>query len=227
MPLTLLIVEDDPAISLALVDYFESERYTVLSSFTGEAALEMLDRYHPHLVIADITLPKMDGYDLVRNMRMLPAHRLLPIVLLTARGQVEDRVRGYQLGCDVYISKPFDLSELSAVVRNLLDRSQMQQSELQVRAQSPEPITRQPNPDDLVLTERESQVLDLLCHGLSNRHMGLKLSLSPRTVEKYVSRLLQRTDTSNRADLVRYAMEHELVERRSPTDSDWRSEDSE
>ena len=227
MPLTLLIVEDDPAISLALVDYFESERYTVLASSSGEVALEMLDRYHPHLVIADITLPKMDGYDLVRNMRMLPAHRLLPIVLLTARGQVEDRVRGYQLGCDVYISKPFDLSELSAVVRNLLDRSQMQQSELQVRVQSPELIARQPNPDDLVLTERESQVLDLLCHGLSNRHIGLKLSLSPRTVEKYVSRLLQRTDTSNRADLVRYAMEHDLVERRSPTDSDWRSEDLE
>jgi DNA-binding NarL/FixJ family response regulator len=227
MPLTLLIVEDDPAISLALVDYFESERYTVISSSTGEAALDMLDRYHPHLVIADITLPKMDGYELVRKMRMLPAHRLLPIVLLTARGQVEDRVRGYQLGCDVYISKPFDLLELSAVVRNLLDRSQMQQSELQVRAQPQEPPSRQGGTDDIVLTEREAQVLDLLCHGLSNRHMGLKLSLSPRTVEKYVSRLLQRTDTSNRADLVRYAMEHELVERRSPTDSDWRLEDLE
>lgn len=227
MPLTLLIVEDDPAIALALADYFESERYAVLSSSTGEAALEMLHHYHPHLVIADITLPKMDGYELVRNMRMLPAHRLLPIILLTARGQVEDRVRGYQLGCDVYISKPFDLLELSAVVRNLLDRAQMQQSEWQVRAQPQEPINRQPNPDDLVLTERESQVLDLLCHGLSNRHMGLKLSLSPRTVEKYVSRLLQRTDTSNRADLVRYAMEHELLERRSPTDADWRSEDLE
>jgi DNA-binding NarL/FixJ family response regulator len=227
MPLTLLIVEDDPAISLALVDYFESERYTVLASSTGEVALEMLDRYHPHLVIADITLPKMDGYELVRKMRMLPAHRLLPIILLTARGHIEDRVRGYQLGCDVYISKPFDLLELSAVVRNLLDRSQMQQSELQVRAQPPESIPRQGGTDEIVLTEREAQVLDLLCHGLSNRHMGLKLSLSPRTVEKYVSRLLQRTDTSNRADLVRYAMEHELVERRSPTDSDWRSEDLE
>ena len=226
MPLTLLIVEDDPAISLALADYFESERYAVLSSSTGEAALEMLHHYHPHLVIADITLPKMDGYELVRNMRMLPAHRLLPIILLTARGQVEDRVRGYQLGCDVYISKPFDLLELSAVVRNLLDRSQMQQFELQVRAQ-PQDNARQGSSVDIGLTERESQVLDLLCHGLSNRHMGLKLSLSPRTVEKYVSRLLQKTDTSNRTDLVRYAIEHELVERRSPTNSDWRSEDLE
>jgi DNA-binding NarL/FixJ family response regulator len=228
MSLTLLIVEDDPAIALALVDYFESERYVVISSSTGEDALEMLNRYHPHLVIADITLPKMDGYELVRNMRMLPAHRLLPIILLTARGQVEDRVRGYQLGCDVYISKPFDLSEVSAVVRNLLDRSQMQQLEWQARTQAEAVPVRQPASGDVVaLTERETEVLDLLCHGLSNRHMGLKLRLSPRTVEKYVSRLLQRTDTSNRADLVRYAMEHQLVERRSPRSSDWHLEDLE
>jgi DNA-binding NarL/FixJ family response regulator len=218
MPLTLLIVEDDPAISLALIDHFEAESYGVLSASSGEAALEMLHRYHPHLVIADITLPQMDGYELVRKMRMLPAHRLLPIILLTARGQVEDRVRGYQLGCDVYISKPFDLLELSAVVRNLLDRSQMQQSELRVRAQGELAQTRQSDPDEISLTERENQVLNFLCHGLSNRHIGLKLKLSPRTVEKYVSRLLQRTDSSNRADLVRFAMEHQLVERRSPTD---------
>jgi DNA-binding NarL/FixJ family response regulator len=218
MPLTLLIVEDDPAISLALIDHFESESYGVLSASSGEAALEMLHRYHPHLVIADITLPQMDGYELVRKMRMLPAHRLLPIILLTARGQIEDRVRGYQLGCDVYIAKPFNLLELSAVVRNLLDRSQMQQSELRVRAQGELTQTRQPDPDEISLTERESQVLDFLCHGLSNRHIGLKLKLSPRTVEKYVSRLLQRTDSSNRADLVRFAMEHRLVEGRSPTD---------
>jgi DNA-binding NarL/FixJ family response regulator len=220
MPLTLLIVEDDPAISLALIDYFEAESYGVISSSSGEVALEMLHRYHPHLVIADITLPQMDGYELVRKMRMLPAHRLLPIILLTARGQVEDRVRGYQLGCDVYLSKPFDLLELSAVVRNLLDRAQMQQSELRVRAQAETVQTRQPDPDGITLTEREGQVLDFLCHGLSNRHIGLKLKLSPRTVEKYVSRLLQRTDSSNRAELVCFAMEHRLVERRSSTNSD-------
>jgi DNA-binding NarL/FixJ family response regulator len=226
MPLTLLIIEDDPAISLALITHFEDEGYGVISSSTGETALEMLHRYHPHLMIADVTLPQMDGYALVQKMRILPAYRLLPIILLTARGEVKDRVRGYQLGCDVYISKPFDLLELSAVVRNLLNRSQMQQSEWRLRIQQ-EPASARHNPQDIVLTEREGQVLDLLCRGLSNRHMGLNLNLSPRTVEKYVSRLLQRTHTSNRADLVRYAMEHRLVERRSPNENDWRSEDLE
>jgi DNA-binding NarL/FixJ family response regulator len=181
------------------------------------------------LVLADITLPYMDGYELVRKLRKLPAYRLLPIIFLTARGQVEDRVRGYQLGCDVYVAKPFDLVELTAIVRNLLDRTQMIQSAMQVRSsQASEPESeRKPQSLDLDLPEREVQVLDLLCHGLSNRKIGLELRLSPRTVEKYVSRLLQRTDTSNRADLVRYAMEHHLLEARSPNDGESRSTGSE
>jgi DNA-binding NarL/FixJ family response regulator len=228
MPLTLLVVEDDPAIALALVDHFEAEGYGVVHALTGEDALTLLQRYHPHLVLADITLPHMDGYELVRKLRKLPAYRLLPIIFLTARGQIEDRVRGYQLGCDVYVAKPFDLVELSAIVRNLLDRTQMIQSAMQVRASQGEPEPeRKSQSIDLDLPEREVQVLDLLCHGLSNRKIGLELRLSPRTVEKYVSRLLQKTDTSNRADLVRYAMEHRLLEPRSTNDGESHSTDPE
>jgi DNA-binding NarL/FixJ family response regulator len=216
MPLTLLIVEDDPAIALALNAYFETEGYGVVSATTGEDALDLLPQYHPHLLIADITLPHMDGYDLVRKLRKLPAYRLLPVILLTARGQVADRVRGYQFGCDVYLSKPFDLVELSAVVRNLLDRHQIVQSELQVQAKSEPERERKSAPEGVTLTGREQEVLTLLCRGLSNRHIGQSLMLSPRTVEKYVSRLFQRTQTTNRADLVRYAVERQLVERQIP-----------
>jgi DNA-binding NarL/FixJ family response regulator len=216
MPLTLLIVEDDPAIALALNAYFETEGYGVVSATTGEDALDLLPQYHPHLLIADITLPHMDGYDLVRKLRKLPAYRLLPVILLTARGQVADRVRGYQFGCDVYLSKPFDLVELSAVVRNLLDRHQIVQSELQVQAKSEPERERKSAPEGVTLTGREQEVLTLLCRGLSNRHIGQSLMLSPRTVEKYVSRLFQRTQTTNRADLVRYAVERQLVERQVP-----------
>jgi DNA-binding NarL/FixJ family response regulator len=220
MPLTLLVVEDDPAISLALIDHFEAEGYNVVPSFTGEDALNLVQLHQPHLMIADISLPQMDGYELVRKLRKQPAYRLLPVIFLTARGQVEDRIRGYRLGCDVYIAKPFDLLELSAIVRNLLDRTQLIQSERQTLSTQGEPEEERKFQVsvDLGLTPREGQVLDLLCQGLSNRKIGLHLSLSPRTVEKYVSRLFQRTETSNRADLVRYAMEHHLVEMRSPNE---------
>ena len=217
MPLTLLVVEDDPAISLALVDFFEAEGYVVVTAVTGEEALHLLHEYRPHLLLADITLPIMDGYELVRQVRRLPAYRLLPVIFLTARERVADRIRGYQLGCDVYVAKPFSLSELAAIVRNLLDRSQIVQSELAARvSMAPEVSTDssqkpQPNEPVVVFTERETQVLQWLCHGFSNRQIGLQLRLSPRTIEKYVSRLLQKTETSNRAELVRFAMDHQLI----------------
>jgi DNA-binding NarL/FixJ family response regulator len=115
----------------------------------------------------------------------------------------------------------------------LLDRHQIVQTEWRMRSQddSPDP-ERLAQARDLSLPEREVQVLSLLCQGLSNRQIGLSLSLSPRTVEKYVSRLLQRTETTNRADLVRYAMEHQLVALRSsiaenPREGSWYSDESE
>ena len=209
MPLTLLVVEDDPAIALALVDHFAAEGYCTVAAETAEDALKLIPLHRPHLLLADITLPQMDGYELVRRVRLLPAYRLLPVIFLTARGQVEDRVRGYRLGCDVYIAKPFDFLELTAIVRNLLDRYQILQFELYSRQGSAVLPPAEVNQVDL--SKREAEILTWLCQGQSNRQIGQHLSLSPRTVEKYVSKLLQRTETSNRADLVRYAMAHRLV----------------
>lgn len=219
MPLTLLVVKDDPAISLALIDHFEAEGYGLVAAATAEDAFELLQIHRPHLVIADIALPCMDGYELVRKIRMLPAYRLLPVIFLTARGQVMDRVWGYKLGCDAYVAKPFDLLELTAIVRNLLDRHQIVEAEWRTRSQPDSDLELSATQTQkFELSDRESEVLVFLCQGLSNRQIGLNLNLSPRTVEKYVSRLLQRTETSNRADLVRYTLEHELIDLRPTHD---------
>jgi DNA-binding NarL/FixJ family response regulator len=213
MPLTLLVVEDDPAIALTLSEYFEAVGYGVVHAPTAEKGLGLLEDYRPHLLIADITLPGMNGYDLVRQVRKNPAHRLLPVIFLTARDQARDRIFGYQTGCDVYVAKPFNLEELAAIVRGLLDRVQMmQQTELYAQ-QQPSPEKRELTPDEITpkMTEREGEVLNLLCQGLSNRQIGAQLQLSPRTVEKYVSRLFQKTDTQNRGELIRYALDRKLV----------------
>ncbi|HAA30009.1 MAG TPA: DNA-binding response regulator, partial [Cyanobacteria bacterium UBA8553] len=71
----------------------------------------------------------MDGYDLVRQVRQKPAFRLLPVVFLTERTSTEERIKGYQTGCDLYLPKPFEMMELGAVIRSLIDRSQIIQSE--------------------------------------------------------------------------------------------------
>jgi DNA-binding NarL/FixJ family response regulator len=218
MPLTILIVDDDLGIRLSVSDYLELAGYSVVMSENGQNALAMVSQYQPHLIVTDVTMPQMDGYELIRQVRRQPAFRLLPVIFLTARTNTDERIKGYQLGCDAYLPKPFELNELSAVVRNLLERSQMMESEWRSRLRSVEaddepPIANKSNARlALDLTPREQDVLAELVEGLSNGQIGDRLHLSPRTIEKYVSSLLRKTDTSNRAELVRFAMDHGLVD---------------
>ncbi|NJN85451.1 MAG: response regulator transcription factor [Leptolyngbyaceae cyanobacterium SL_7_1] len=220
MPLTVLVVDDDLGTRLSISDYLELAGYIVITADNGQKALEMVEQHQPHLIVTDITMPRMDGYELVRQVRRQPPFRLLPVIFLTARTNTEERIRGYQTGGDVYLPKPFDLEELGVVIRSLLERSQIIQAEwLRSKAGEAsmelEVSTESPTADfdftEFKLTAREKDVLQLLAAGLSNAQIGDRLHLSPRTVEKYVSSLLRKTNTSNRAELVRFIMDHHLV----------------
>lgn len=233
MPFTILVTDDNMGTRLSVSDYLEMSGYFVIRAENGEEALSLIEQYHPHLLVADINMPKMDGYQLVRHIRSKPAFRLLPVIFLTERNTTEERIMGYQLGCDLYLPKPFEMQELGAVIRSLLERSQIIQAELRISIAEgkPEPVSTEvnqtlPNPhsnvsvrdeialesNTLSLTQREQQVLNLLTQGLSNSQIGQKLHLSPRTIEKYVSSILRKTDTNNRAEVVRVAMENHLVD---------------
>ncbi|MGK7932897.1 MAG: response regulator transcription factor [Microcystaceae cyanobacterium] len=213
MALLILIADDDLGIRIAVKDYLELVGYSVITAQNGEEALSLLDRYHPHLLVSDIKMPKKDGYSLVRHLRQQPEFRLLPVVFLTERDSTEERIEGYKVGCDVYLPKPFEMEELQAVVRNLLERSQMIQSEWRFSEPKSTLSENSKTPPDLpTLTEREIEVLEWLTGGLSNNDIGNKLHLSPRTVEKHVSSLLRKTETNNRAELVRFALKNHLIE---------------
>lgn len=224
MPLTILVVDDDLGTRLSVSDYLELSGYLAVTAADGQKALAMVDQCQPHLIITDVTMPKVDGYEFVRQVRTKPMFRLLPVIFLTAHNTTEDRIKGYRLGCDAYLPKPFELKELGAVVRNLLERSQMIQSEWRQQVQWAEQTPTPERPEkphsvepssvgeEMDLTGREQEVLMLLLDGLSNAQIGDRLYLSPRTVEKYVSNLLRKTETNNRAELVRFAMEHHLAD---------------
>ena len=221
MPLTILVADDDLGTRLAIGDYLEVTGYSVLRAENGQDALTMVEKFQPHLIVTDVTMPRMDGYEFVRQVRQQPAFRLLPVVFLTARTETHERIRGYQLGCDDYLPKPFELQELGAVVRHLLERLQMIEMEWRSRSPLPTAIdsaaTQHTNlaaalaKIEVKLTKREQEVVLLLSDGLSNAQIGDRLHLSPRTVEKYVSSLLDKTDTSNRAELMRFAIDHHWV----------------
>ncbi|NJM22895.1 MAG: response regulator transcription factor [Richelia sp. SL_2_1] len=222
MPFKILVVDDDLGTRLSISDYLELSGYKVMTANDGQEGLMMVNKHHPDLIVTDIIMPQMNGYELVRRVRQKVEFRLLPVILLTARTQTQERILGYQSGCDLYLPKPFELEELAAAINNLLQRSRIIQSEYQLSLQenlkkaerSSETGFSDSETTKLYesLTNREQEVLELLTHGLSNAEIGYSLHLSPRTVEKYVSSLLRKTDTSNRAELVRFAMEHDLVE---------------
>lgn len=224
MPLLILVADDDLGIRLSVSDYLEMSGYLVVDAKDGLEALSLLERYSPHLLITDINMPRLDGYELVKQVRQRPTFRLLPVIFLTERASTEERIKGYQLGCDLYLPKPFEMQELSAMIRNLLERSQVIQSDWRFsREETPKgsiDASHQGEEDREVnsahhlalnFTSREQQVLDLLATGLSNADIGHHIHLSARTVEKYVSSLLRKTETSNRAELVRFALQHHLV----------------
>jgi DNA-binding response OmpR family regulator len=117
----ILVVEDDPAILRGLADNLTFESYEVLTAGDGEAAYRLLREKKPDLLILDLMLPRMSGYELCRKARSEGI--TTPILMLTARGEEADRVLGLDLGADDYMTKPFSVRELLARVRALLRRA--------------------------------------------------------------------------------------------------------
>jgi DNA-binding response OmpR family regulator len=118
---SILIVEDDPAILLGLEDLLAGEGYSVDCARDGRKALEQYGKHKPDLVLLDVMIPELSGYEVCRQIRKSDA--LTPILMLTAKGQEPDKVAGLELGADDYVVKPFGVSELLARIRALLRRS--------------------------------------------------------------------------------------------------------
>lgn len=121
----LLLVEDDAALVLTLTDLLTSKGFQVESVQDGEQALERASDGIYDLIVLDVMLPRKDGFEICQILRRRAVH--IPIIMLTARGQVEDRVSGLKLGADDYLTKPFEPSELLARIGALLRRASLHQ----------------------------------------------------------------------------------------------------
>ncbi len=119
----LLVVEDDPAMLVALRDILEAAGYQVLAAANGRLALDMLEDYTPALILSDISMPVMDGIELFQAVRRLPVGASIPFIFLTARGTREDIFAAKSLGADDYITKPITSQELLSAVQARLQRT--------------------------------------------------------------------------------------------------------
>jgi DNA-binding NarL/FixJ family response regulator len=223
----LLLVDDEPGVRESVQAYLEdNEEFVVKVASNATEAWEMLQKEIPDLIVSDVMMPKVNGYQFLQQIREDPRFQSLPVVLLTARGMTSDRILGHKAGCDAYLAKPFDPDELEAIVKNLLDRSDRSAessggSDLEKVAKDIEQIKEllvnqtnivpTPPPIAIELTPREQSVLDLVAQGFMNKEIARQLSTSVRNVEKYVSRLFSKTGTNSRTELVRFALKHGLT----------------
>lgn len=228
----ILLVDDEPGIREAVQAYLEESGFTIQVAANAEEGWEKLQQFTPDLVVSDVMMPRVDGYQFLAQMRGDDRFKALPVVFLTAKGMTSDRIQGYNAGVDRYLSKPFDPDELVAVVTNLIERKAATMQSVQGGGDAPQlaelarqieeirravmgkpgvGIASKPPPIQIDLTPREKSVLDLVAQGLMNKEIAKKLETSVRNVEKYVSRLFSKTGTNSRTELVRYALEHGLT----------------
>lgn len=132
----LLVADDDPGVRHGVADLLKFSGYQVLTAENGAIAWQILQKHMPDLIIADIAMPEMDGYELYDAVRSDPKWSLVPFIFLTARGEQKDIRYGYSLGADHYVTKPFEPEDLLAVVDARLKRMRIVQTAVESNAES-------------------------------------------------------------------------------------------
>ncbi|MDD6156206.1 MAG: response regulator transcription factor, partial [Lachnospiraceae bacterium] len=160
----ILIVDDDNNIAELISLYLTKECYDTQIVNDGEEALAAFDRYSPNLILLDLMLPGMDGYQVCREIR---AKANVPIIMLSAKGEIFDKVLGLELGADDYIMKPFDSKELVARVKAVLRRYQ--------------PIKSEPVTADIKCVEYPDLVINL--SNYSVLYQGRAVDMPPKELE--------------------------------------------
>jgi two-component system, OmpR family, response regulator len=198
----LLLVEDDLPLAEALLSLLVSSGYAVDCVHDGEAAKTLVGAEQFDLMILDLNLPELDGLSVLRAMRA--AGNRAAVMILTARGAAEDRVRGLDLGADDYMAKPFDIREFEARVRSLLRRQAgLRSSTVTLGALSLDLTSRQfsANGQDVDLPPRERALLELMVmragkvvakEAIVQSVTSLEDILSDNAIEQYISRLRRR-----------------------------------
>ena len=207
-----LVVDDDATLRMALTRYLEKRGYQTQDVASGMEALLLFEQDPPDLVVSDVMMPEMDGFEFCRRLRSTRSGQLVPFIFLSSKGELEDRVQGHSIGADDYLIKPFEPRELLAKIESQLERSRRIHSEIVLLMQR-EASNHNPSghvattPHPLPLTPAEEKVFWEVIQGFTNKQIGDHLFVSPRTVQTHLSNILSKLQLENRSQLVRFAFE--------------------
>ncbi len=178
-PCRVLLVEDEQTLAMIIKDTLEESDFSIHLAADGEEGLRLFFDIRPDILVADVMMPKMDGFEMVRRIRQ--TDRTTPVLFLTARSSINDVVEGFELGANDYLKKPFGMQELIVRIRSLMGRAFKFEEEDKKETCFPigrylfDPVTQMLSCDgiDQELSHRESEILKRLCEN-KNRVMNMQ-----------------------------------------------------
>ncbi|MDJ0591333.1 MAG: response regulator [Pleurocapsa sp. MO_226.B13] len=227
----ILVVDDDLILRKVLQNSLEQKGYQVISVGSAKEALNQFNQDVPDIIVSDVSMPEMNGFEFCRQLRSQPSGKLIPFIFLSAKDDLDDRIQGHTIGADSYLTKPFEMKELLAHIEALIERSRRVHAEIVhlieqlVNSQSarvlanidrdsaaeqaitPSKTERKSPPEPLPLTPAEERVFWETIQGFTNKQISERLFISPRTVQTHLSNILNKLNLNNRTQLVRFAYE--------------------
>ncbi|MEB3225862.1 MAG: response regulator transcription factor [Synechococcus sp.] len=204
----ILVVDDDPILQKILESLLQQAGYSVKTALSGEQGLSIWSEFQPDLIISDVRMPGIDGFELCRQIRSEPSGQLIPFLFLSSQTNLDNRLEGHFSGADDYVTKPFEMPELLAKIERQLTRSEQIQQEIQ-RLTKQAAMAEPKHPvKPLPLTPAEMRVFWEVIQGWTNKQISGHLHISPRTVQTHLSNILNKLNLENRSQLVRFAYEN-------------------
>lgn len=207
----ILVVDDEPVIRDSIAEILSLHGYQVLTASNGIEGLAAIRQDIPEMIISDIMMPEMNGYQFYQRVRSNSEWLWIPFIFLSAKGEGEDIRFGKELGVEDYLKKPIDAEDLLAAVIGCLKRFHQLEESRQENIDKHSTDRVGETPDFVPLTPRELDVLRLMVDGKNNAEIAEALVVEPSTIKTHVSSILSKFGVSNRVKAVRIAIEHQLL----------------
>jgi signal transduction histidine kinase/DNA-binding NarL/FixJ family response regulator len=191
---SVLVVEDNRDLQNFLKNLLENHHYHVRTAADGEEGFKEALKHKPDLILTDVMMPGINGYELARKIKKTGELQSVPVIMLTARTDSFDKIEGLENGADDYLIKPFDAKELLARIRNLI---KIYKYEKIITQQHTRNFSKQYN-----LSKREEEILLLIVRGLSNAEISKKLFISLSTVKNHISHIFEKVNAGSRFELI-------------------------
>lgn len=205
MKKVILIVEDDPECLKATANFLKLEGFRVREAKNGADALKKILESVPDLILSDIKMPKIDGYELVKHIRSNPATEILPFIFVTGLDETQNKIEGFRNGIDAFITKPIEFEELSAVIENILARVDKTKEKYKNLIDAANEFDFRTEIE--ALTKTENKIARAVARGLTNKDIAEEFNNSVRTIENHISRILAKKSLNNRVEIARLVLE--------------------